>query len=128
MKAKSSVIAKQIKLLFTSILMLGATVVYAEPALIITDFSCTLIDGDGAFFYDGYARITIANNPGGNATMKCRARDASNSTGDTVKWSVEDNPYGSIACVSSDLGESTEDWKITVDPDGNAVMTCKFRN
>ena len=125
-RTKSFVTANQIKLLFTSILMLGASLAYAEPALVVTDFSCTILDGNGGFFTTNDTKVTKANNPGGNAVLKCRAKGVPNSTGETVKWNSE-NYYGS-QCFSSVLGANTDEWKIVVDPDGNAVMTCKFRN
>ena len=115
------------KLICASILMLGASVAFAEPALVITDFQCVMFDGNGGFT-SGVGQVTKSNNPGGNAMLKCRASDVPNDTGTTVKWEIENNPIGEIGCFSSALAAITYDWKIAIDTDGNGVMTCKFRD
>lgn len=128
MKVSTSPFAviKTFKLICASILMLGASVAFAEPALVITDFTCGMIDGNGGIT-SGAGQITKSNNPGGNAVLKCRSSEVPNDTGTTVKWVPEDNPLGGIPCSSSTLAAITYDWKIVVDTDGNGVMTCKFR-
>ena len=125
--ASSFAVVKTFNLICASILMLGASVAFAEPALVITDFECVMIDGNGGFA-TGAGQVTKAANPNGNATLKCRASELSNDAGTEVKWDGENNPYGEIPCTSFALAEMTYDWKISVDTDGNGVMTCKFRD
>lgn len=97
----------------------------AEPAVVITSFDCTILDGNGGFYTTNDTKVTKANNPGGNAVLKCHANDVPNSSGETVKWNYENT---GILCFSSAVNANTDDWKIVVDPDGAAMMTCKYRD
>lgn len=116
-----------IKLLCASILIHGASVAYAEPAFIITEGSCGMADGDFNFFYTNDVKQVNSNNStNGNITVKCFATGVPNSTGSVVKYNNANTgaSCGTLGVVSL----YTEEWKEVVDTEGNAVLTCKFRN
>jgi hypothetical protein len=111
-----------IKLLGASVLMLAASTAFAEPAIILTDFGCGMIDGDGGDVFTTDTKVVSSlNNDGSNINLKCHASDIANSTGTAVKWNYENT--GSLC--GTQYG-STEDWRIVVDTEGNATMTCKL--
>jgi hypothetical protein len=122
-------IVKRILFTFASILMLIATNVYAEPALIINNNKCTILDGNGNIYSTNLFKkvVNTKNDPDGVSivNMKCHATGVPNSTGTSVKYSFENTGF---PCMNSEFGLITYTWKETVDVDGNAVFTCKFRN
>lgn len=117
-------VVKTFKLICASILMLGASVAFAEPAVVITDFNCGFLDGDGYPFSTTDTQVTRAGSASGNAVLKCRATGVPNEDRTTVKY---DAVSTGMPCFSSVLSEITYDWKLVIDPEGDAVMTCKFR-
>jgi hypothetical protein len=109
-----------IKLLGASVLMLAASTAIAEPAIILTDFGCGMLDGDGVGFFTSDTKVVSSvGKQGTHVNLKCHASGVANSTGKVVKWTSDD--FG--AC-GTQFG-STYDWKIVVDTEGNAVMSCK---
>lgn len=127
MSVKSFVLVKQIKLLCASMLMLGASAVYADPAIFADTESCGFLDGNGNGFSTTDIIVVNANNIGdgvGNINLKCHATEVPNDTGDTVKYDF----YSTGArCFNIFFAVTTEDWKAVIDPEGNAVLSCKFR-
>lgn len=109
-----------IKLLSASFLMFVASAVYAEPAIILTGEGCGMLDGDGDGVYTTDTKVvsSVTKN-GSNVNMKCHA-SVPNSTGKTVKWNFDNT---GLSCGTG-FG-ATDDWRIVVDPEGNATMTCK---
>jgi hypothetical protein len=112
-----------IKLLGASVLMLAASTAFAEPAIILTDFGCGMVDGDGNGVWTTDTKVSSSvNKKGTNVNFKCFASGVANSTGKTVKWNSDDffgQPCG------TQFG-SSDDWRIVVDMEGNAVMSCKI--
>lgn len=110
------------KLLSVSFLMLVASAVYAEPAIILTEFGCGLLDGDGdGVFTTDTKVVSSVSNDGSNINLKCYASGVANSTGKAVKWN-----YDNTGSLCGTQYGSTNDWRIVVDTEGNAVMTCKL--
>ena len=73
------------KVLFSSCLaavlalLLLPITAFADPAMVIHDFGCIALDGDGNFVVaDG--RVSVQNH-GGNITAVCKAKNVGNSTG-----------------------------------------------
>ena len=56
---RSFVVEKIIKVICASILMLGASAVYADPAYIITSGQCGMADGDGGFFTSSHFKQVV---------------------------------------------------------------------
>lgn len=111
-----------------SLLTFFASSVYAEPAIIITGGGCGLLDGNGDFFSSTEAEfkkiVSSQNGKSGvsNVMYKCQLTGVPNSQGKAVHWSYDNS--GLLTCNT--LLGATEDWKITVDTEGKAVMTCKI--
>ena len=124
MAIKSFVIAKRIKLICASILMVGASVAFAEPAFIITDGSCGMADGDGNFFSSTDVKQIVTNSSNGNINLKCRAKGVPNTAGVEVIYNASNT--GAV-CTALDIALTTEVWEEVVDEKGNAVLSCKFR-
>jgi len=94
---------------------------HADPAIIITDFGCGMLDGDGGFVGTTDSKVVNTNNANGIINFKCHVKDVANSTGMAVHWDYE---TAGFSCNT--LFGSTTDWKETVSADGNAVLTCKI--
>lgn len=110
-----------IKVLCVSVFMLLSSSVVAEPAMILTDFGCTFLDGDGGYVSTNDTKSVITmGGKGSNIILKCHASGAANSTGKAVKWNFDNTGR---PCVTH-FG-TTEDWRIVVSADGQATMTCK---
>ncbi len=113
---------KSIKLLGASVLMLATSAVYADPAIILTEFGCGLLDGDGAGVWTNDTKVVSSRNKGGsNINLKCYASNINNTSGSVVKWNMDNTGY----LCGTQFGD-TDDWRIVVDTEGNAVMTCKI--
>ena len=116
---------KGLNLLCASILMLSASTVVAEPAIIITSDSCSMADGNFDFFTTNDVKLVFSNNSNdGNYTLKCSAKRVPNSTGGAVRWDAES--LGGVPCTWTVLGISTFDWHETVSKTGNAKLICQF--
>lgn len=121
---KSFVIVKQIRLLCVSILMLGASVVYADPAAIIDDFGCgTFVldeNGDtlGWVSTDTESHKVITGS--GVAILTCHfdhAFDLPYATGS----------QGFLCGISTSSGVVvTSDTKNLATPGGRVTLVCKF--
>ena len=111
-----------IKLLSASFLMLVASTVYAEPAIILTEFGCGLLDGDGNGVFTTETKVVSSvSNGNSNVNFKCYASGLANETDKVVKWDFDNTGF----LCGTQYG-STDDWRIVVDTEGNAVMTCKI--
>jgi len=115
---------KRIVFACASFLMLFATLALAEPAVVVSDESCTLLDGDSDFIAATDTQFVFANNSkDGNYTFKCSAKEVDNSTGGPVKW---DNENTGLLCFIPVLGQLTDDWFENVSTTGNATLTCRI--
>jgi hypothetical protein len=122
---------KRVRFICASVLMLFTSVVYADPAFIITEGSCRMADGDGGSITSTDVKQVNSNSPkNGNITLKCYATGVDNSTGKVVKYNFENT--GAFCDTFETFPElsqqSTDDWKEVVSADGDAVLTCKFHN
>ena len=105
-------------------LMLVTPAANADPAIIITDFACGLLDGDGFGFGTTDTKVVSSQNgkPGNrNINFKCHATGVPNSTGKAVHWNFDNTGF-----TCGTLFGSTTDWKETVSAGGKAVLTCKI--
>lgn len=114
---------KRVKFVAASVLMLVASVVYAESAFIISNVTCGMADGDGDFFSSTDVKQVQTSSKNGNINLKCYAIGVANSTGKAVKYNF--NNTGEV-CTALSLALTTERWQEVVDTEGNAVLTCNF--
>jgi hypothetical protein len=102
-----------------ALLLFAPMVARADPAVVIKDFICVLIDGDGDFVI-GTGTISVTTSSG-VSNYVCKASGVANDTGSAVKWNFDDT---GLLC-GTELG-ATDDWSETVSASGNATLTCKF--
>ena len=108
-----------IKFLSVPVLLLAATTAFAEPSIILTDFGCGMVDGDGGGIWTTDTKVVSAIKKNGtNVNLKCYASDVANSAGKAVKWGYDD-----FGPCNTQYG-ATDDWHIVVDTEGNAKMSC----
>jgi hypothetical protein len=96
--------------------------VWASPAVVIMDFGCGLLDGNGGFAFT-YGTIEI-DTSSGNTTEKCHASGVPNDTGTAVHWDITNT---GLEC-GTESGALTPDWHETVSADGEATLTCVVHN
>jgi len=84
-----------------------------DPAIVINDFGCGLMDGDGNFAFADASHAVVTSS--GNSTLKCSATVA-NSQGKAVN-------YNDFLC-GTPLGLTTDSHE-TVSASGQATLTCK---
>jgi hypothetical protein len=86
-----------------------------EGAVVINDFGCGMMDGDGNFVYTEASHAVIT--PSNNTTLKCSVTGVANSTGKAVN-------YKDFLC-GTPLGLTTDSHE-TVSASGNATLTCRY--
>ena len=107
-------------LILASLFAVGISNVNAEPAVIITDFQCAGIDGNGGSVSTTNSKVVITNSKNGVVNFKCHFSEVPNDTGKAVH-----HDYDSTGALCSTLTGSTDDWKMTVGRGGNAVLSCR---
>jgi hypothetical protein len=83
-----------------------------DGAIVINDFGCGLIDGDGNFAFTDISHAVVT--PSGNGGLTCRAQ-VPNSTGKAVI-------YNNIPCGTP--AGFTTNGRETVSASGQATLTC----
>lgn len=83
-----------------------------DGAVVINDFGCGMIDGDGHFTFTDMSHAVLT--PSGNSSLTCRAQVA-NSTGKAVN-------YTNLLCGTP--AGVTSDGRETVSASGQATLTC----
>lgn len=111
------------KILLTSIVTACAALAFqapafAAPAIIITEFGCGLLDGNGDFAFTTDTKSVTTTGGDGTIMLKCQA-DVANDTGKAVNYDFEGT---SLSCGTS-LG-GTDQWHQTVSASGKATLTC----
>jgi len=108
-----------IVLAMVTMMAIGVATVSAEPAVIISEGSCTVLDGNGGFFVTSNIHSVSTNNAHGNVIFKCKAKGTPNDTGKAVNWDIF-----SFATSCSTPGGFTTNWHETVSASGNVTLTC----
>ena len=119
------------KMIFSFVAVLAMTIALVSwksskvtsAAVVISDFRCGLIDGDGheAIVDASHSVVTSS----GNSIFKCSGR-VPNSSHRTVKWNADNDPFpGSGDCLT--LAGATSDWQEVVSASGQATVTCKLK-
>ncbi|MFT7128701.1 MAG: hypothetical protein ACI89U_000809 [Gammaproteobacteria bacterium] len=115
---------KYINMFLVSGLMLSSVAAYSDPAIIITDSGCGMLDGDGNFTSaTDVHSVNSVNGKGGNIMLKCSVKGVANSTGAAVKWD-----YDSTGTSCNTLYGATTDWSEVVSASGNATLICRIHH
>lgn len=111
---------KQLAMLSAVLMIaLGSSSVSAEPALIITDQGCGLLDGNGSGVAATSDHQVVTSNDRGNLTLKCSVKGVANDTGKAVHFD-----FDSTGILCGTFFGATDNWKETVSNSGNATLTC----
>ena len=98
-----------------------------EMAVVITEFSCLMGDGNNPpNLFETAASNQIVETSKGNYYLRCRANNVDNPSKKIVKWNFETT--GGVRCSYS-LGEfsgETEDWEEIITPSGQATLSCHW--
>ena len=98
----------------------GTSAAYGSgPAVVINDFGCFLLDGDGHMAWTSSSHAVIANGENGNRVLKCSAKGLDNSTGKAAHFDLENTGY-----LCNAYGAITADWRNMVSKSGNSTLTC----
>ena len=98
----------------------GTSTAYgSSPAVVINDFGCILLDGDGQMAWTSSSHAVITNSENGNRVLKCSAKGLDNSTGKATHFDSKDTGY---LCMA--YGVITADWRNVVSKSGNSTLTC----
>lgn len=117
---------KNVKIASFAIGVVASSIAFAEPAVIIVGDTCGMLDGDGVFISTTDTKTVNTNSSNGRAMFKCHASDVPNSTGSAVHYDFESTEI-SCGILLTDGLVFTNDWKQVVDTEGNAVLTCKYK-
>jgi hypothetical protein len=115
---------KRIFFTCASLLMLLASNVYAEPAVVVSDQFCTMFDANGNFIQATSSHFVLSESDNDNFTVKCSIKGLENETGGPVKFDFDSKP---ILCVHPEGAELTDDWFENISTAGNATLTCQFK-
>lgn len=109
-------------LLFVYSLIALASIVYADPAVVIAPGSCAFVDGDrGGFTTSDVKQVYSINGNGDDLMLECQGASVPNSTGKAVHWD-----FGSTGIACHTAFGSTNVWNSTIDAQGNGVLSCRI--
>ena len=91
----------------------------SQGALVINDFGCVLLDGDGNMVWASDSHAVITHSENGNRVLKCSVKGVDNSTGKAAHFDIENTGY-----VCNAYGVITREWRNMVSKKGNATLTC----
>jgi hypothetical protein len=111
--------------LFLSVL--GATAASADPAVIIRDSQCGMIDGDGNSVTSFNTQALATQSETGVTVLQCKIKDVANNAGQAVRWDF-DNTGSSCGIAVGGTLCSTTDWHNQVSKSGNATLICKCKD
>ena len=98
----------------------GTSTAYGSgPAVVINDFECILLDGDGRMAWASASHAVITNSENGNRVLKCSAKGLDNATGKAAHFDLENTGY-----LCNAYGAITADWRNVVSKKGNSTLTC----
>ena len=111
---------------------ISAQLVSAEPALVIKDGACTMLDGDGNFIAATDVHQVKTNSNKDNSKIWCSASGVDNSSGKAVKFQGtdrNDNKHATTLAISCSTGfASTNNWTNNISASGEAKLVCHFKN
>ena len=105
---------------FTALAGLGVGVAHAgNGALVINDFGCLLLDGDGEIVFTSSSHALNTQNENRNRVLKCSIKSVANSTGKAAHFDFKSTGY-----LCNAMGILTSNWHNKVSKSGNATLTC----
>ena len=105
---------------FTALAGPGAGMASANSgALVIDDFGCRLLDGNGRITFASSSHAVITKSANGNRVLKCSVKEVANSTGKAAHFDRESTGYWCNA-----MGVITTNWHNKVSKSGNSTLTC----
>ncbi len=109
------------------VLALGASAALADPAVVIRQESCVLLDGDGnVVATTDVAQIVTTQSANGNVDVQCDADVSPASSGKAARFDFAST--GLLCVFDTPFGvETTDDWKETVSASGQAKIVCHLR-
>lgn len=91
-----------------------------NSAIVINDFYCGMMDGNGGFPYTYDSRAVYSNDANGNSYLSCRSQvTPSSSAKGAVRWNYSNT---GLSCYT--LFGWTTNWQEIVTPSGQATLTC----
>jgi len=97
------------------------------PAVVITDSSCTFLDGNGSFVFASDSQAVITDS--GNSKITCTGQVTPSSTAQgAVHWNFDNTRL--LCSILSGLARHhhqrllTQDWEEVVTPSGQAMLSC----
>ena len=112
--------------LVAALVALGASAVLAEPAVVISNFDCTILDGNGSLVFVSDKTHSVAtDSTTQTATLTCKNTDPVTPPpgGKAVHWNYENT---GLPCNVPNVGTTTV-WKETVSASGQAILVCHFK-
>ena len=99
-------------------------------AVIIRNNGCGLFDGDGGFAFADRDFTLATQSSRLNTILVCKVKKVANSTGGTLRYDSEHNPFGSgVVCVlvRPEFFIVTAAWTETISASGNGTLRCRFK-
>ena len=90
-----------------------------KAAVVINEFGCVILDGDGNMVRASKVHTVITNSENGNRVLKCSAKGVDNSTGKATHFDIGNTGY-----VCNAYGVITANWRNMVSKSGNSTLTC----
>jgi hypothetical protein len=109
------------------VLALGASAALADPAFVIRQELCVLLDGDGnVVATTDIQQVVTTQSANGNVNAQCDADVSPASSGRAAHFDFSST--GLLCVFETPFGvETTDDWQITVSASGQAKIVCHLR-
>jgi hypothetical protein len=91
----------------------------ADPAVVIRDFSCGLLDGNGGAVGTTNTFAVVTDSETGAVMLRCQADVTPSSSGKAVQWN-----YDNTGLLCGVLVGVTSKWREVVSAQGNATLHC----
>jgi hypothetical protein len=110
-----------------AVLTLGASAAFADPAVVIRQELCVLLDGDGnVVATTDIQQVVATQSANGNVNAQCDADVAPPSSGRAARFDFAST--GLLCVFDTPFGvETTDDWKVTVSASGQAKIVCHLK-
>ncbi len=115
------------RIILATVLALASASAFAEPALVIRDEGCGMLNGNGQVVFTTETHRVVTNSANGNAVFRCNATVAPASSGRAAHFDF--NSTGLLCAIGTASGiELTDDWNNVVSASGEARLTCRYRD
>ena len=90
------------------------------PAVVIMDFGCGVLDGNGNGFSATASQAVITGNARNNGKLTCKVKGVPNPTGRAVIFN-----FANTGFLCGTLSDVTADWQNVVSASGNVTLQCR---